>query len=268
MAEPVAQHERPRRGGRDRHFAAVLALGLGLAGLAASLTGVAIQVLPRQFTARQQQQIEAWEASNRWQQLTAGRIFPASVGYQLPAAVLYDTVPLNLDATRVGIAAPSGCVSGVTAAAAAVLHRDQCLTVLRATYVDATRTYVMTVGVAVLPSAAMAASAARTLSAPQLTAAHKTGGTDTVATVQVVRFRGTAAGLYDYSRQVTRTFADGPYLIMYAAGYTDGRPRVKVSQDSYSYAEMTSLASGVSQSVANTLAAAPPPPHCPGSPGC
>jgi len=124
--------------------------------------------------------------------------------------------------------------------------------------------------VAVLPSATAAASAADKLSAPQLTSAHKQGGTDeeAAAGVLVVRFRGTAGGLYDYSKQVTRTFADGPYLIMYAAGYTDGRPRVRVSQDSYSYAEMTSLASGVAESVANTLAAAPPPPHCPGSPGC
>ncbi|MGH3153404.1 MAG: hypothetical protein ACRDOB_22100 [Streptosporangiaceae bacterium] len=270
MAEPQAQDERPRRGGRGRRAAALLALILGLAGLAASVIGVAIQVLPRHFTAGQEQQIEAWEVSSRWQELTAGKIFPASVTYQLPAAVLYDTVPLNLAAARVGIAAPSGCSSGVTAAAAAVLRRDGCLAVLRATYADATQTYVMTVGVAVLPSATAAASAARKLSVPQLTSAHAKGGTDAAAAagVLVVRFRGSAAGLYDYSRQVTRTFADGPYLIMYAAGYTDSRPQVRVSQDSYSYAEMTSLASGVAQSVANTLAAAPPPPHCPGSPGC
>jgi hypothetical protein len=270
MADPQAQHERPRRSGRGRRLAAFLALVLGLAGFAASLIGVAIQVLPRQFSARQQQQIEAWEVSSRWQQLTAGQIFPASVSYQLPAAVLYDTVPLNLDATRVGIAAPSGCASGVTTVAAAVLRRDGCLAVLRATYTDATQSYVMTVGVAVLPSAAAAASAAHELSAPQLTSAHKTSGTDGAAAagVLVVSFRGTAAGLYDYSRQIIRTFADGPYLVIYAAGYTDGRPPVRVSQDSYSYAEMTSLALGVAQSVASTLAATPPPPHCPGSPGC
>lgn len=269
MAYPQAQDERPRHGKRSRHFAAILALVLGLAGFAASLTGVAIQVLPRQFTAGQQQQIRAWEVSSRWQQLTAGQIFPASVTYQLPAVVLYDTVPLNLTAARVGIAAPSGCAAGVTTAAAAVLRRAGCLAVLRATYVDATQTYVMTIGVAVLPSAAAAASAAHGLSAPQLTSAHGRGGTNAAAAgVQVVRFRGTAAGLYDYSKQVTRTFRAGPYLIMYAAGYTDSRPRVRVSEDSYSYAEMTSLASGVAQSVASTLATAPPPPHCPGSPGC
>ncbi len=274
MADPQAQDEGPRHGGRGRgrgrRAAAFVAVVLGVAGLAASLIGVAIQVLPRHFTAGQQRQIRAWEVSSRWQELTAGQIFPASVTYQLPGAVLYDTVPLNLAAARVGIAVPSGCGSGVTAEAAAVLRRDGCLAVLRATYVDATQTYVMTVGVAVLPSAAAATSAARKLSAPQLTSAHEKGGTDTAAAAGVlaVTFRGTAAGLYDYSRQVTGTLRAGPYLIMYAAGYTDDRPRVRVSQDSYSYAEMTSLASGVAQSVAGTLAATPPPPHCPGSPGC
>ncbi len=46
--------------GRRRRTAAILALILGLIGFAASMTGVAIQLLPRQFTAGQQRQIEAW----------------------------------------------------------------------------------------------------------------------------------------------------------------------------------------------------------------
>jgi hypothetical protein len=41
-----------------------------------------------------------------------------------------------------------------------------------------------------------------------------------------------------------------------------------VTSDRYSDAEMTSLAAGVAQSVANTLAAPPVRPHCPGTPGC
>ena len=43
---------------------------------------------------------------------------------------------------------------------------------------------------------------------------------------------------------------------------------VPVASDHYSYAEMTSLAVGVARSVAQTLAAQPASPHCPGSPGC
>ena len=84
----------------------------------------------------------------------------------------------------------------------------------------------------------------------------------------MVRYHGTAAAVYDYSRQISASFADGPYLVMYAAGYADNRPRVPVTSDRYSYAEMTSLAEGVAQSVAGTLAAPPASPHCPGTPGC
>ena len=74
--------------------------------------------------------------------------------------------------------------------------------------------------------------------------------------------------MYDYSRQLSASFADGPYLVMYAAGYADSRPRVPVTDDRYSDAEMTSLAQGVAQSVAGTLATVPVSPHCPGAPGC
>jgi hypothetical protein len=55
---------------------------------------------------------------------------------------------------------------------------------------------------------------------------------------------------------------------MYAAGYADSRPRVPVTSDQYAYKEMTNLAAGVAQSVADTLAAPPASPHCPGTPGC
>jgi len=41
-----------------------------------------------------------------------------------------------------------------------------------------------------------------------------------------------------------------------------------VASDPYSDAEMTSLARAVAYSVADTLAAPPAGPHCPGTPGC
>lgn len=41
-----------------------------------------------------------------------------------------------------------------------------------------------------------------------------------------------------------------------------------MSEDTYSDKEMTYMALGVANSVANTLAANPAPPHCPGTPGC
>ena len=257
--------------GRGRRAAAVIALILGLAGFAVSAIGVAIQLLPRHFSASQQRQIEAWEVLRRWQTIPAGQIFPASVPYQLSAQALKDTTSLDLDALRVSIAPQeSDCAKAVTSATAgAALRRNGCEAVLRATYIDATRSYVMTVGVAVLPNAAAAASADSGLASPRLTAAREASAAGRLpGGVQVVRFGGTAAGLYDYHRQISKSFRAGPYLVMYAVGYADSRPRVPVSGDPYSNAEMTSMATGVADSVARTLAAPPAPPRCPGAPGC
>lgn len=271
-ADPLASGDEPRRvarGTRGRRLAALIALVLGLAGFIISATGMATQLLPRRFNAVQQQQIQNWEIAGRWQQLTAGQIFPASIGYQLRAAVLRDISPLNLNARRVAIAPQSGCgTSATTSAAATVLHRYGCKAVLRATYVDSTLSYVMTVGVAVLPSPAAAAKARQALSQAQLTAADQSTANRLPAGILVVRYRGAAAAMYDYSRQISASFAKGPYVVMYAAGYADRRPRVKVTSDHYSYAEMTSLAEGVARSVADILAAPPATPHCPGTPGC
>ena len=217
--------------GRGRRTAAILALILGLIGFAASMTGVAIQLLPRQFTAGQQRQIEAWEVMRRWQTMPAGQIFPATVSYQLSAQDLQDAAPLDLDALRVSIAPQeSDCAKAVTSAAAgAVLRRNGCEAVLRATYVDATQSYVMTVGVAVLPTEAAAASAGSGLTQARLAAARDAADVDRLpAGVMVVRFGGVGAARYDYYRQIAASFTAGPYVVMYAAGYSDSRPRLPV----------------------------------------
>ena len=84
----------------------------------------------------------------------------------------------------------------------------------------------------------------------------------------MVRFHGAGAGRYDYNRQISDSFTAGPYLVMYAAGYSDSRPRVPVTQDAYSDAEMTSMA-GASRTPSRAPSPpAPAPPHCPGAPGC
>ena len=257
--------------GRGRRVAAAIALILGVAGFAVSLTGVAVQLLPRHFTVEQQRQIQAWEVMRRWQLLPAGQIFPASVSYQLSAKTLQDQDPLQLNAFRVSIAPPeSDCAKAVTSAAAgAVLRKNGCQAVLRATYVDATRSFVMTVGVAVLPDSAAAASVHTKLATLRLAAARQANGASLLpAGVLVLRYGGASGRAYDYNRQISASFTAGPYVVMYAAGYSDGRPRVPVSRDEYSEGEMTNMAAGVAHKVAHTLAATPPAPHCPGAPGC
>jgi hypothetical protein len=248
------------RPGRGRRWLATAALLLGLAGLAASLAGVAVQVLPRRFSGAEAERIATWQMLGRWRSWPAGQIFPRTVGYDLPGyAFPGNRQQLHLTARRVGIARVAHCPSAVDAPAARILSGQGCQVVLRATYVDATRSMVVTVGVAVLPSTAAAESAATALSA---LSGRRPG-------VVPVPFPHTiAARFYAPERQLTLATSGGPYLLLSAAGYADGRPRVRITTDGYINTEMFSLANGVARAVEKPLAAAPPPPHCPGSPGC
>ena len=107
----------------------------------------------------------AWEVSKRWRSLPAGDIFAPSVRYQLPASTVADLTGVDLQAARVGIAPQSTCAAGTDAAAAGVLDARGCQALLRATYTDESATYVLTVGVAVLPSAAQASAAQAAIAA-------------------------------------------------------------------------------------------------------
>jgi len=248
----------PGRSGWRRGLT-LTALFLGTAGLAASAAGVSAQLLPRKFTAAQQQQIMAWEIGKRWRTMAAGEIFPATITYQLPAAVLEASTQLSLTAHRVGIARQATCQAASDPAAAAVLAAGRCAAVLRATYADQTYSMLVTVGVAVMPGAAAAKSAAGRLSA----------GSQPHPGVKPVPFRDTLAQAFgDQQRQLSWAISEGPYLIMSTAGYADGRPREQISSDPYASQEMTSLAAGVADAVGDPLAVAPPPPRCPGAPGC
>ncbi len=151
---------RPRRRPAASTAIAGIALVLGLIGLVVSVFGVVTQVMPRQFTADQQREIVNWELGRNWRALPASKIFPTSVSYP-PPAVLDDGPALTLTAGRIGVARQAACRAATDAAAATVLVRNGCSAVLRATYTDGTKSYVVTVGVAVLPSTAQAATAAR-----------------------------------------------------------------------------------------------------------
>ena len=235
------------------------ALLLGLAGLTASAAGVVVQLLPRRFSAVQAEQLSTWEMLRRWRAWPAGQIFPRTLGYDLPGYAFDGARGLHLTARRVGIARMAHCASAVDASAAKVLNGQGCQVVLRATYVDATRSLVTTVGVAVMPTPAAAASAANALSV----------GSGVRPGVVPVPFPRTIAARFGaQERQLTVATSDGPYLVLSAAGFADGRPRVRISTDGYTDAEMFSLANGLARAVQKPLAAAPPAPHCPGTPGC
>lgn len=241
------------------------ALALGLSGLAASAAGIITQVLPRRFTAAQARQIMAWETARRWRTDRAGQIFPAAVPYTVAGATLNSGGELGLTARRLGIAPEAACRTAADRAAARVLDRFGCTVVLRATYLDSTGSMLVTVGVAELPSNSAATSAAGDISA--LPAAGRADGLS--RGVRPVAYPGTLSSeFHDRQRQVTRAAGDGPYLIMLAAGFSDGRPTVRVSSDRYTTAEMTGFAGGVADAIGAPLGALPSAPHCPGAPGC
>lgn len=242
---------------------AAIVLLVGAVGFLVSAVGVTRQLLPRKFTSAQQATIMNWEVAKRWRDLPAGTIFAGSIGYRPPAALDGTGSSLALSAHRVGIAKEASCQSAVDRAAAAVLVRDGCQAVLRATYVDDTDSYVVTVGVAAFADSAQAARAERAIGAVKPSAGALAPG------VLPVAIAGTPAAYFtDGSRQITGSSANGSYLIMYAIGYTDGRPRVPIADDSYADAEMTSMGTGVAGAVASALDPPLAAPHCPGAPGC
>lgn len=263
------QPEGPGNEGRDapagrgrggwRFGITLMVLFVGVAGLAASAAGVSAQLLPRKFTQAQQQQIMNWEVARRWRALPAGEIFPATITYQLPAYALDAANELPLTAYRVAIAPQASCAVASDPAASRVLSANRCAAVLRATYADDTDSMLVTVGVAVMPSARAARSAAGELSAGQ---GLRPG-------VRAMAFRGTLAATFaDRDRQLSWAASAGPYLIMSTAGYADGMPKAAVASDTYADEEMTSLANGIADAIGSPLGVQPPTPKCPGAPGC
>jgi hypothetical protein len=221
-------------------------------------------IMPRKFTPGQQQQIMAWQVAARWRELPAGTIFPASATY-LPPQALQDGGALTLTTHRLGIGRQSTCPQAADPAAAAVLSQDDCEAMLRATYVDGTGSFVVTVGVAAFPAAAQASAAEQSLSA----SAGSAQAGALAPGVRAVSFAGTlASGFTDARRQLSGSVSVGPYVVLYTIGYSDGRPKVAVAGDGYTLAEMTSLGEGLAGKIADGLAASPSPPRCPGALGC
>jgi hypothetical protein len=249
-----------------RRVVAVVALIIGIALLGLSAIQVVTGLLPRKFTPEQQQQIMAWEVAARWRELPASTIFPASTTYP-PPEVLDDGGALTLTTHRLGIAPQASCEQAVDAAAAQVLAAGGCQALLRATYVDGTGTYLVTVGIAVFPSSAQAAAAQQALSSPALS---HTGNVNALAAgVQAASFPGTqAAGFTNSRRQVSGSLSAGPYMLLYTIGYADDRPAVPVGSDGYTDGEMTSMGTGLANLIVSKLTVPPPVPHCPGAPEC
>jgi hypothetical protein len=247
---------RRRKARSERKGLAIAAVLLGIAGLAASLVGLIGQVLPRQLSSAQQQKIMTWQVASRWRTWPAGRIFPASASYRLPWTLFQAKSGLTLTAHRIGIAGQSSCVVALDRRLARALGRDGCEGVLRATYTDSTGSFVATIAVVIMHGKVPAAGS--------LPAGH-----ELPPGVRAVAFRGTLAARFgNRQRQMAGASAHGPYLILYTAGYADGRQRDRVSSNPYASSEMQDLGAGLAQDVGHPLGAPPPTPRCPEAPGC
>jgi len=244
---------------------------LGACGLAVAGFGVNGQLRPRTFTPAQQRRIEAWEVASRWRTTPKAALFPSEVRYRLGGAAFRTASRITLTARRIGIAGQATCTqaAGARPPELAALRRDGCITVLRATYADATSSFVVTVGIVVMKDPASAAAAVANLSVrrPARTAAAGPGGRlSRFLLLRPVHFAGSPAALFDLpQRQLTWLRAAGSYVVVATAGFADGRPRVKIDGDSYVMQEMTSLAAGLSAAVAAPLGAPAPVPRCPGA---
>ena len=211
-------------------MSALLVLGLCAAG------GGAAGLIAAKNRHPSQAQINAAgqrELAVMWQQLSAGQIFPASVSYQ-------STLGSQTKATLVGIAPQASCDSAVDAKAAAVLKAAGCVTVLRATYADASQTALATIGVVVLRSPSGTGTVLHALGA---------GGGGGLLPVS---FPGTVASAFTGTARETYNAqgAAGPYVFLYAAGYADGRSTtLHASPTAFGY-----LAESVTTDLGNGLA--------------
>jgi hypothetical protein len=218
--------ERPRRSRRlARGLALTLLLAAGLAGIGGGGAGLALELTRTATKAEVAAALQA-EIATRWQRLAAGKIFPEAVGYTTSDA----GAPMT--ARLVGIASPASCAASLDPPVAGLLRRYGCVTVLRATYVDSSGTLAATAGIAVMTSANAAGQAA-----------SASGDGQESSGIRTFSLPGTVADQFGdpQRRAFSPIHGSGPYVFLYAAGYTDGR----VSGSATAYPPLIDLASGV-----------------------
>ncbi|MCK2213002.1 hypothetical protein MF672_004210 [Actinomadura sp. ATCC 31491] len=174
------------------------------AGVAGSTAGAE---LTRGPTAAELRAAATREVAERWRAWPAGRVFPASLPYAAEQGG-------EERARRVGISPDTSC-EHLDPSAAEALRRAGCRALLRATYIDALRGVLVTVGVAVLPDEPAAARAR---------SAFPEGG-EPVPGLRPLAFAGTVADRFTPAvRQTGSVRQAGPYLVLTTAGEVDGRP--------------------------------------------
>lgn len=198
-------------GGHPRRAVRLLSLALlivlGLAGVAGGALAFGKE-LTRKATKAEATAALSTEIATRWRRLPAGKIFPAQIRY------------LNAQgdftmATLVGIAPPASCRASLEPSALRRIGAFGCVTALRATYLDASKTLAATVGIVVMASPSAAARAFDAL--PPLKPAIG---------LYALPFSGTVADAFGNAQRgaAAAQQTSGPYIFLYTDGYTDGLP--------------------------------------------
>ncbi|MCK2213000.1 hypothetical protein MF672_004200 [Actinomadura sp. ATCC 31491] len=206
--------------------------------------GLLNETRSRPLTPAEQNQYKQEEIARRWQAWPMTGVFPDEVKYfGFDRAQQY--------ARRVGIAPETECAKGVDAPVADVLRSHGCVTMLRATYMDQTASFVFTVGVAVLKD-----EAARVSAGEELTQDDRVG-------VLPVAFPGTVSERFGPDqRQRTSWVGAGPYLVFSTGGYADGRTRASIPPEEILHPELWPAGKSLGNQIAYFLADPPKVPPC------
>ncbi|MEV4577439.1 hypothetical protein AB0K16_29775 [Nonomuraea jabiensis] len=179
----------------------VCAVAAGVSGSAAGTE------LTRGPSAAELQAAARREVAERWRTWPSGRIFPATLLYSAEQGG-------RERASRIGISPETAC-DAVDPKAVKALRQAGCKGLLRATYIDALRGVLVTVGVVALrdePDAVRAKAAFSDSGKP-------------VPGLYPLAFRGTVADRFTPDvRQAGSVRQAGPYLVLTTAGQVDGRP--------------------------------------------
>ncbi|WP_245651526.1 hypothetical protein [Streptosporangium amethystogenes] len=210
-------------------------LAIAATNVLTGAVGLLRETSSRPLTAAEQARYISDDIARRWYTWTADLVFPVELQYiGLGRVQQY--------ARRVGLAPEVACAAGTDAQVGSVLTRHGCRTLLRATYVDQTSTFVFTVGIAVL-----ADEERRLAASAQLAVDDRVG-------VRPVAFPGTATELFGAAqRQRNAWVGVGPYIVFSAAGYTDGRTRQAIAPEEILHSELWPAAQAVAGRIARAL---------------
>lgn len=238
---PRAEAHPQRNTRRAAAIAALLAVGLG--GLGGGGYGL-FHEFTRGPTRAELTRASDAEQAQRWQALPVGKIFPAVIPYTTDT--IFNTTRAGTTGTTeqahlVGVLPASGCPSALDPVAARALGAHGCRSMLRATYADPSGTVLVTIGVAVMPSAAAAGSAS--------------GALPPGHGVLPAGLAGTIASSFGGNKHLTYDSASGagPYLVIAALGYADGRAASEMPD------ALPDFALTMETRVVNTLDASIPP---------